>query len=185
MNNLFESIVTKHDTDKAFYSCAYNDTFLSLREDIKLLFEIGVNRGGSVRVFKEYFPNALIVGLETNKNCVVNEDRIAIEIGDATDKSFINNILTKYNKPDIVIDDGSHKSKDIKTSFKLLYPHTKTSYVIEDLGTQTKSFQEGYYINDSIPATVILYQEIDKLFFRNKNTCKSIRIYPAICFFMK
>jgi len=43
-NNLFLDTVIKYDTDKAFYSSGYNDTFFNVREDIKLLFEIGVKR---------------------------------------------------------------------------------------------------------------------------------------------
>jgi hypothetical protein len=182
-NNLFFDTVAKYDTDKAFYSPGYNDVFFNVREDIKLLFEIGVNRGGSVRMFREYFPNALIVGLEIDKKCYfTGEDRIVIEIGDATKREFAEQVLNTYGNPDIVIDDGSHLSTDMKTSFELFYPHTKFSYVIEDLAEQVKG---SHSVNDGIPATVIIHREIDKILSRTKPTCKSIRVYEAICFFMK
>jgi len=182
-NNLFLDTVIKYDTDKAFYSSGYNDTFFNVREDIKLLFEIGVNRGGSVRMFREYFPNALIVGLEIDKKCYfTGEDRIVVEIGDATKKEFTEKILAKYGEPDIVIDDGSHLSTDMKNSFELFYPHTKFSYVIEDLAEQVEG---SHSVNDGIPATTVIHHEIAKVLSRSENTCKSIRVYPAICFFIK
>lgn len=182
-DNLFFDIVSKYDTDKAFYSSGYNDTFFSIREDIKLLFEIGVNRGGSVRMFREYFPNALIVGLEIDEKCYFSgEERISIEIGNATKKDFIALMLAKYGNPDIVIDDGSHLSTDMKASFELFYPHTKFSYVIEDLAEQVEG---SHSVNDGIPATTVIHHEIAKVLSRSENICKSIRIYPAICFFMK
>jgi hypothetical protein len=183
--NIFKSIFSKCDTDKvtAGYEVAYEEVFSPIREKINLLFEIGVCRGGSVRGFKEYFPNATIVGMEINPKYFFKEDRIKVELGNATNKDFIKMILTKYGNPDIVIDDGSHFSRDIKTSFNLLYPYTKICYVIEDYSTQTKSFQSGYYVNDNIPATTIVHQEVDKLLLDLGTSKNSIKIYRSICFF--
>jgi hypothetical protein len=184
-DNIFKSIFIKYDTDKvtAGYEYAYEEVLSPIRNKIKLLIEIGVNRGGSVRAFKEYLPNSLIVGLEINKSSFFEDDRIKIEIGNATNKDFIDMILDKYGNPDVVIDDGSHFSRDIKTSFTLLYPHTKICYVIEDLGTQSYNFEKGFYINDHIPATIIAHQEIDKLLLYEDTSRRSIKIYRSICFF--
>lgn len=183
--NVFKSIFIKCDTDKvtAGYEVAYEEVFSPIRDKIKLLFEIGVCRGGSVRGFKEYFPNATIVGLEINPKYFFKDDHIKIEIGNAINKDFINMILAKYGNPDVVIDDGSHFSRDIKTSFTLLYPHTKICYVIEDYSTQSKNFQQGYYVNDNIPATIIAHQEIDKLLLELGTSKNSIKVYRSICFF--
>jgi len=186
MNNEFNKIFSKYDTDKisAGYDIAYEEAFRNIRDEVRLVFEIGVNRGGSVRAFKEYFPNALIVGLEINGHCYFEEDRIKIEIGDATDGDFIQKILKTHGCPDIVVDDGSHFSNHIKASFKLLHPYTKGGYVIEDLGTQTSKYENGFYVKDGVPATIIIKSMIEELLL-GMSTCKSIKIYKGICIFLK
>lgn len=183
--NKFKEIFEKYDTDKAVnYSEAYENCFSKLRNDIKLIFEIGVNRGGSVRGWKEYFPNAIIVGIEIDRKFWFKDDRIKIHIGDATDNLFINFLIKEYGIPDIVIDDGSHFSSDIKKSFKLLYDKAKTCYAIEDYGTQFKEFKGGFYINDGEPATKIAHDLVDSLLF-DKKTCSSIHFFHSICLIFK
>jgi|WetSurMetagenome_2_1015567.scaffolds.fasta_scaffold00534_18 hypothetical protein len=185
--NKFEEIFSRHDTDKVnpgHYEYGYENEFSRIRNDVKLIFEIGVNRGGSVRAWKEYFPNAVIVGLEIDPSCYFEEERIKIEIGNASTKEFIDSILQKYGNPEIVVDDGSHFSSDIKKSFELLYPHVKLCYVIEDYGTQFQSFRGGFYINDGVPAINIAHKKIDELLCAIPICdCKSINIYNSICFF--
>lgn len=186
--NQFEEIFKKYpETDKvtAGYHIAYEEIFGHIRNDIKLLFEIGVNKGGSIRAFREYFPNALIVGLEIDPQYYFKDDIIQIEIGDATNPDFVNPLINKYGFPDIVIDDGSHFSKDIKASFNLLYPYTTKYYAIEDLGTQTINFQNGYYVNDNEPAIGIFVDRLFSLLEKQDCDCKSIKIYPAIGFIEK
>ncbi|MFA5423982.1 MAG: class I SAM-dependent methyltransferase [Phycisphaerae bacterium] len=187
MSNTFKAIFERHDTDKVNngnYQDGYEASFSSIRHDVKLLFEIGVNRGGSVRAFAEYFPNAVIVGLEIASKYRFDDERIKIEIGDATKPDFINALVEKYGRPDIVIDDGSHFSRDIRASFRLLYPHVKHCYVIEDYGTQFYDYEKGFYINDGTPATSIIHGKINELLSR-KGDCRSIHIYNSIGFIFK
>jgi hypothetical protein len=187
VENLFRTIFLKYNTDKILhdkYFPAYEELFLPLRKKINLLFEIGVGHGGSIRGFRDYFPNAQIVGFEINPERQFGTDRAAVELGDATNEKFIKEMLDKYGDPDIVIDDGSHESKDIKASFRLLYPHTKVCYVMEDLSTQAPGFKRGHYVNDDIPATSFILQEAEKLLLYG-DSCKSIKIYHSICFFFK
>jgi len=187
--NNFKSIFLKYDTDKinpGNYHVAYEPAFGHIRQDIKLLFEIGVGRGGSVQAFHEYFPNAKIVGLENAPQFTSTLERLKLENGDATNPDFIKTILQKYGNPDIVIDDGSHTSRDVKASFNLLSIPTKFCYVIEDYGTQFMDFHDGYYVNDGIPAMNIVHQEVDKIVStKNENLFQSIRVHPSICFFFK
>jgi len=192
MGNVFKAVFSKYDTDKTTphgngdvgYEKAYEECFGNIREHVKLIFEIGVNRGGSVRGWKEYFPTAQIVGIEVMPGSYFEEDRIAIEIGSGTDELFVPFLLTKYGHPDIVIDDGSHLSSDIKASFDLLFPNTLFCYVIEDLVTQQSSFEGGMYINDGVPATTIIHKAVDEILL-SPQSYRSIRIYHAISFFFK
>jgi len=185
--NAFKDIFSAVDTDKVnpgHYEDGYEECFGGIRDEVKLLFEIGVNRGGSVRGWKQYFPNAVIVGLEINKDCWFADDRIQIEIGDATDKGFIEAVIFKYGKPDIVVDDGSHTSRDLKLSYGLLYHHTRICYVMEDVGVQYMSYMNGCFINDGVPAQTIVHAEMDEL-LQKRGVCKSIKVYGSICFMFK
>jgi len=113
-------------------------------KEIKLL-EIGVFHGGSLQMWKNYFGvKALIVGIDIDSKCKkFEEDQIEIAIGAQEDKSFLREIVLKYGKFDIIIDDGGHTMDQQKTSFEFLFPHVKKDgiYLIEDLHT---SYWEKY-----------------------------------------
>ena len=184
--NTFKEIFSKYDTDKTDnFSEAYNQLFTPIRNDIQLIFEIGVNRGGSIRAWKEFFPNAKIVGMDIEPNTYFEDDRISIEIGDASDKFFALNMIKKYGYPDILIDDGSHFSSDIKKSLEIFFPYVKKCYVIEDIGTQTNLYKNGFYINDNAPATNNVCENAVSLMCQKDFDIKSIHIYYSICFMFK
>ncbi len=137
-----KDVFRKYKTDKKSlgYIPFYYDSFEKYRQSVTRMLEIGVYRGESLRAWSEFFPNAKIVGAEINsqQRWTVNPEtpRVTVEIGDATDPKFIDKLIEKYHDFDIVLDDGSHNSIDMRKSFKLLWPHTKLVYCIEDLGTQ-------------------------------------------------
>lgn len=178
------NIFSKYQTNKkSDYKGIYEESFESVKNDIKLVFEIGVHLGGSLRGFRDYFVNALIVGIDSNPKFFFLDERINVEIGDATKKETIDMLISKYGHPDIVIDDGSHMSKDIKSSYNLLYPVTNICYVIEDYGTQLKGYSNGEFINDGVSALNIAYDKINELMAGR--TLKSIRFYHSICLIFK
>ena len=104
-----------------------------LRElPIKLL-EIGVQSGASLRMWKQYFPKAQIVGLDYFDVKPMEEDRIKIVQGQQKDVKTMEEALL-HGPFDIIIDDGSHQNPDIMASFEYLFPRMKPGgiYVIED-----------------------------------------------------
>ena len=94
--------------------------------------------GGSIRAFRESFKNSTcIIGLDIREACKSYEDsnnNIYVEIGDATNESFIKYITDKYGTFDIVVDDGSHVNRDVIKSFELLFPLLNDDglYIVED-----------------------------------------------------
>ncbi|MDH3739712.1 MAG: class I SAM-dependent methyltransferase, partial [Alphaproteobacteria bacterium] len=90
------------------------------REDVKLL-EIGVARGGSLRMWRQYFhPGATIVGLDIDPDCKVHEnaeENLFVEIGDQTDTSFLDDVIEKLGPFDIIVDDGGHTPAQQTISF--------------------------------------------------------------------
>lgn len=118
------------------YLKRYNFHFYPIREKVKKILEIGVDKGESLYLWEEYFPNAEIHGLDINKECEkFNKGRVKIHIGDQSNKNFLNDLGEKNNFFDIIIDDGSHIHDHIIKSFTSLYPFLKNGgyYVVEDV----------------------------------------------------
>ena len=188
MQNPFKEIFSKYDSNKQDeYDEAYWHSFKSIRDDVKLIFEIGVFNGGSVKGWKDFFPNAIVVGIDIRPETffVDPDNRIFIEIGNATDPEFVKSLLAKYGDPDIVIDDGSHLSSDMKAAYNLLYGNTKICYAIEDYGVQFKEFSNGHFINDGVSATCIAHTHVDNLLYQKNSTVKTIKFYHSICLIFK
>ena len=155
--NMIDYYFIKHNTDKSSkyhnYSRQYEDIFQKFKNrDIKYL-EIGVYMGGSVKAMREIFPNAqCIVGVDIDQNCKQYEDvsaDIYIEIGDATKSEFSTEINKKYGCFDIILDDGSHKNKDVIESFEILFPLLNDDgvYIVED----TNVYKFNNYHDNSYP----------------------------------
>jgi len=137
-----DDIFNKYDTDKNTYfhnyTRQYNTLLNEFRDKPIKYLEIGVFNGGSVKAIRETFKNSTcILGLDINNRCKTYEDfenNIFIEIGNATDRNFIEEITKKYGSFDIILDDGSHTNKDVIESFELLFPLLNDNglYIVED-----------------------------------------------------
>lgn len=140
-------IALAHGCDKADAHCymeAYESHFGRRRNDPVKLLEIGIggyedprSGGASMRMWKEYFPLGTIVTLDIYDKSALQEERIIVVQGDQGDRQFLERIGSEFGPFDIVIDDGSHRSADIITSFGTLFRHTADDgiYAIEDLQT--------------------------------------------------
>ena len=65
--------------------------------------------------------------------------------GSQTDKKFLNFLINKYKKFDVIIDDGSHKPPDVIKSFKTLFDSLSVNglYFIEDTQTSYNHYFGG------------------------------------------
>jgi SAM-dependent methyltransferase len=104
-----------------------------------VMLEIGVFGGGSLAMWKEYLgPGARLVGIDINPACKAHEaDGIEVFIGSQDDPKLIAAVLEKYPDIDIVLDDGSHQMRHLRSTFDLLYHRVKPNglYFVEDLHT--------------------------------------------------
>lgn len=137
-----DEIGAKYGTDKDSrhhdFLRFYERRLKGYREQPFTLVEVGVYRGGSVRMWAEYFPKAQIVGLDVNPDCkALSGGNIHIGIGDASRIDFIFEIINEFGRPLIVIDDGSHRWDHQITTLQLLFPLLVPggAYVVEDLDT--------------------------------------------------
>lgn len=98
-------------TDKHFVHNTihiYQSLFEPIRNSVTNILEIGVNTGNSHLMWKDYFPNATIYGLDIDNYCehILNEERINIKFCDAYSFKTIDSL--QDIKFDIIIDDGPH-----------------------------------------------------------------------------
>lgn len=137
-----------HGSDKwggwHFYTSHYERYFAALRDEPVRVLEIGIggyndpNLGGaSLRMWRDFFRRGLIIGLDVYPKPGVHGPRIRTVEGDQTDRELMARLGTQAGPFDIVVDDGSHLSSDVITTFGVLYPHVRPGgfYVIEDLQT--------------------------------------------------
>ena len=113
------------------------------------MLEIGVFHGGSLQMWKSYLgPEAQIWGVDIDERCkALEEDQIAIRIGDQSDRSFLRKLVSEMPEIDIVLDDGGHMMQQQIRSFEEIYPHVaKTGvYLCEDVGTSYwRSYGGGF-----------------------------------------
>lgn len=137
--NPLEVLGLKHQPSKRMhdYLKHYWLHFRDIQESARVVLEIGVQSGRSVRMWQEFFVNATVHGVDTDPDCMRQEDeRIRIHIGDQADAGFLANLCDEIGKPDIIIDDGSHIADHQIRSFEILFPHLVEHgiYVIEDIG---------------------------------------------------
>ncbi len=129
------------------YFEVYDRHFSKFRGKSPTVLEIGVAQGGSLQMWKNYFgPGTVVVGLDIDENCKsLEEPDIHIHIGDQADKKFLADVISKYPKIDIVIDDGGHFMNQQITSFQELYPHVSEDgvYLCEDTHTSYLPAYEG------------------------------------------
>lgn len=133
------------------YMPLYQHHFAPMRRRTRTVVEIGVGGesvahagGPSLRMWRTFFPNATIIGVDIAQKRLPREARVTILQGDQSDLGFLRQLGARHGPFDVVIDDGSHRGEDINIAFDALWPHVSSDgfYVIEDLETAYDS--EGY-----------------------------------------
>jgi hypothetical protein len=105
------------------------------------LLEIGVLKGGSLLLWRDYFAQGTIVGIDINlPEGFVPTERIRVHQGSQSDPIFLTEVARREAPEgfDIIIDDASHFADLTRKSFWHLFDnHLKPGglYVIEDWGT--------------------------------------------------
>jgi len=130
------------------YFNIYERHFSAFRGKKVTVVEMGVNHGGSLRMWKDYFgPQSQIIGVDINPKCKqVEEEGISVVIGDQGDRNFLQSLRESFPQIDILIDDGGHMMQQQIVTFEELFPHLAHNgvYLCEDLHTSYwKEFKGG------------------------------------------
>lgn len=140
-----------HGTDKASgghnYLTAYETFFAPLRDTELTLLEIGVKGGASLRVWRDYFPKARIVGVDIAPTARQHaEDRVTIEIANQGRRGLLVDIAQRHGPFDIIIEDGSHFWQHQILAIMTLVPQLKPGglFVSEDLQVSFPPLAERY-----------------------------------------
>lgn len=121
--------------------------------DPNRISSMGVNAkpGASLRVWRDYFPNAEVIGCDIDSNILFIEDRILTYQCDQTDpksiKSFIHNAKLHEQSIDIIIDDGLHKFEAGRCFFENMIELLSKSgiYIIEDISVKDMYSYKDYF----------------------------------------
>lgn len=99
--------------------------------------------GGSLRAWRDYFPNAQIFGIDVRPDTQFSEDRIRTFQCDSTDSAAVAALMSGIPELDIIIDDGSHASEDQLASLANFFPHLKAGgfYFIEDIASSSPLYR--------------------------------------------
>jgi len=131
------------------FALIYEDLLAQHRGKPVVVVELGVGKGGSLQVWKEYFGHtAKIWGIDCEDKLAYDDPDIEFLIGDQADADFLRSVHEKIPKIDIFIDDGSHVSYDQLLTYEILFPIISPGgyYFIEDVQTsyRPKIYGGGY-----------------------------------------
>lgn len=157
MSNSLLQLYHKHNEKRSdkweLYLNVYDRLLDPVRDEIHNIFEIGIQNGGSLEIWNKYFPNVnSIIGCDINPKCAeltYQDKNIKVLVEDANQTETVIAIKEYFNQGlDLIIDDGSHTSKDIISSFLNYFPllNYNRFMIIEDLHcSYWKDFGGGLY----------------------------------------
>lgn len=134
--------LSSYHTDKlgvsSLFTSHYAALFLPLRDRPIRLLEVGVWKGESLRLWRDYFPFGQIVGLDRRPVSLEDSTRIMCYEGEQDDTALLTRISAECSPAgwDIVIDDCSHLGSLTARTYTYLRTRLKSGgvYAIEDWG---------------------------------------------------
>lgn len=145
-------LATKYGTDKwnwHHYTPHYHKIFENRRNYVVKVLEIGIGDssmknpsgepykpGASLRMWEEYFPNALIYGIDNNMSSLIYEGRIWSNYCDQSQEHQLRYLMSMMGGEfDLIVDDGCHIPEIQVSTAKILVPLLAPNgiYVIEDV----------------------------------------------------
>lgn len=135
-----------------FYLFEYDRLFLEFRDRPVRMLEIGIQNGGSLDIWSKFFPAAeVFVGCDIDPACATlqyENPKIHVVVGDANSDATRDRVIAISPHFDIIIDDGSHHSRDIVKSFLKYFSKVSENgiFVFEDLHcSYWETFEGGLF----------------------------------------
>ena len=193
--NEFDNLCERYGTDKGYtniakrpfgwiphnYSIYYSRIFADLRYAKINVFECGIgtnnpnlpsnmtengNPGASLRVWKEYFPNACIYGADIDKSILFCEDRIVTAYMDHRNPKSIELYFEQLGdiQFEIMIDDGLHTFDSSITLFENSIKHLNDTgiYIIEDVFPENFEHFSEYFSKFEYHVEYVVLENTDR-----------------------
>jgi hypothetical protein len=170
-----DGVATPYPWPAHSYADVYAQLFEHCRSSIKLVFECGIGStdesmpynmgqrgvpGASLRVWRDYFPNAHVVGADLDDGVLFEEPRIRTFHVDQTSPTSVAAMWQAVGRRDfdLMIDDGLHEPVGGLTLFEhsieLLAPHG--IYVIEDVHPDHVPIYSDYFGSRDYRASIVI-----------------------------
>jgi hypothetical protein len=150
--NPLEDLANKYGSDKGSshnghrFTDVYYGFWEPIRQKVKSVLEIGIFKGGSLLMLRDFFPNATIFGIDIRDGvpggdgepigALASADRIVTSLCSQIDNDRIDSLFS--NKTfDLIIDDACHNPIFQQESLGYLFKYLNPGglYIIEDLHT--------------------------------------------------
>lgn len=93
--------------------------------EVENVLEIGINQGRSMRMWRDFFPNAQIHGFDIRPETMIyGQERITTFTCDQSDEQSLKDALWRAGnkKYDVIIEDGSHIYDHQVTTLRVCFP---------------------------------------------------------------
>ena len=127
--NVLERLIDNSITDKNTihsYLPLYEKLLTSKKETAKCVLEVGIYNGGSIKLWKDFFTNAVVHGVDIIDINTVwseiknNRDIVLHTSTNAYDSDFVTtNFLNQNIQFDFLLDDGPHTLESMKQFIRL------------------------------------------------------------------
>lgn len=147
LSDICDNYLTDKNYEHNYIRMIYSDLFLPLQKDIKTFIEIGIGHGSSIEMWRDYFVNSKVVGVDLYLETALDYfstkkmDRIDLIKMDQSSPEELDKFSELYSNVDVILDDGSHKMYDQQITFAKLFKMLKSGgiYILEDLHTSIEA----------------------------------------------
>lgn len=143
----------------------YEDLFSPYRDQMGSFFEIGILNGASHLMWREYFPNAEIYGIDIKDYAEKSKNSgIKTFVADQSNREDLKNALNYFkNSFDVILDDGGHAMDHQQVSFGFLFKQLNKGgyYIIEDVHTSLPKYypDSDFKVNENETNTTLFMLE--------------------------
>lgn len=138
-----DDLAIKHQADKSSryhnFAVKYDRILSPFRDSYTSILEIGVGNGQSIRMWTDYFPNAIIHGADIapgSASCESYSPGIRFHLLDQGNEAQLK-AMERFAPFDLIVDDGNHFWREQIVSFNALFPFVRKGgiYIVEDTCT--------------------------------------------------
>ena len=143
----------------------YQDLFEEDRDSMQRFFEIGILNGVSHLMWREYFPNAEIFGIDLRDYSEQSKGSgIHTFVADQSNRSDLEACIDTFGGDfDVILDDGGHAMDHQQVSLGYLFQYVKPGgvFIIEDIHTSLPNYypDADFKVNEDETNTTLFMLE--------------------------